>query len=91
MINKMKNDECLVYKDLIRTIENFPTEGISFKDITPLVYDKNAYKLVIDTFAKLLKNQGCTVIAGVESRGFWFAPAIAIEANLNFLPIRKEG
>ena len=77
-------------KNLIRMIPDFPKEGILFRDITPLLADKNAFSEVI----KILKEntpEGVTKIVGIESRGFIFGGALANVLKVGFVPIRKTG
>jgi adenine phosphoribosyltransferase len=73
----------------IRTINDWPTQGIIFKDITPLLADPKAMKAVVQAISELGKD--ADVIAGVEARGFVFASAVANELNKGFVPIRKKG
>lgn len=70
---------------------DFPKEGIAFLDITPFVYNADAYGAATEAFFSLIKELGANVVAGIESRGFLFAPAIAAKAKLNLIPIRKQG
>lgn len=79
------------FKDYIATVEGFPKEGISFKDITPLLQDKDAFKNACVEIAKFAKELGATVIVGPESRGFIFGCPVAYELNVGFVPIRKPG
>jgi len=76
---------------LIRDVKDFPKPGIVFKDITPLLGDAAAFKKVIDTMAGLYKDKGITKVAGIESRGFIFAAAVAYALGAGFVPIRKPG
>jgi adenine phosphoribosyltransferase len=73
----------------IRTIADWPSSGITFKDITPLLADPKAMKLVVQAIAELGKD--ADLIAGIEARGFVFASAVANELNKGFIPIRKKG
>lgn len=73
----------------IRTINDWPTQGIIFKDITPLLGDAKAMKSVVEVIAEL--GRDADLIAGVEARGFVFASAVANELNKGFVPIRKKG
>ena len=57
-------------KEKIRVIDGFPKEGISFKDITTLLNDKDAYKYAVDLMVDDLKDKGITAIAAPEARGF---------------------
>lgn len=77
-------------RSLIRTIENYPQQGVSFRDITPLLADGQAMR----TVAEALVAQADTsfdVVAGVEARGFIFAGAAAAVAGTGMIPIRKQG
>ncbi len=78
-------------RGLIRDVENFPQEGISFKDITPLVTDPRAFHMVIDGFAEYFIAEHIDAIAGVEARGFIFGGALAARLNASFVPLRKPG
>ena len=70
-------------KKSIRIVENFPKEGISFKDITTLIADGEAFKYSID--AKV------DVILGPEARGFIFGVPVAYALGVGFVPVRKKG
>lgn len=79
------------FKEKIGIIEDFPKKGISFKDITPLIGDGEAFKELIDTMAEKLKVQGVDYIAGPEARGFIFGVPLAYALGIGFIPIRKPG
>ena len=74
---------------LIRIIPDFPSPGIIFKDITPLLANKEAFAQCCKEIAVLA--QDCDYIAGIEARGFIFAAAAAVIADKGFIPIRKLG
>jgi len=76
---------------LIRDIKDFPTEGILFRDITPLLQDKNGLKQSIDSIAEILQNVDFDLIVGPESRGFIFGVPTAYKMNKGFVPVRKPG
>lgn len=76
---------------IIRTVPDFPKPGIQFKDITPLLQNPEAYQLAIDAFIQIARDTNATVIAGIESRGFYFACPVATALGLPFIPIRKAG
>lgn len=78
-------------KSYIRTIEDFPKPGISFKDITTLLQDSVAYHTAIDELARRFADQHVAVVTGPESRGFIFAAALAYRLNAGLVPIRKPG
>ena len=78
-------------KEKIRVIEGFPKEGISFKDITTLVADGEAFKESIDRIAEHLRNKNVDVILGPEARGFIFGVPVAYALGVGFVPVRKPG
>lgn len=75
----------------IRTVENFPKEGISFKDITTLLNDAEAFKYTVDLIADRLKDQKIDYIVGIEARGFLFGTVLAYKLGAGFVPARKPG
>jgi adenine phosphoribosyltransferase len=75
----------------IRDVPDFPKEGIVFKDITPLLKNPQAMTYVVDQIAQRFADQGVTVVAGIESRGFLFGPLVAQRFGVGFVPIRKPG
>ncbi|MCE5222451.1 MAG: adenine phosphoribosyltransferase [Clostridium sp.] len=78
-------------KERIRVIENFPKEGISFKDITTLISDGEALKEAIDQIVEHLKDKKIDVIVGPEARGFIFGVPAAYALGIGFIPVRKPG
>lgn len=79
-------------KDTIRTIENYPKEGISFKDITTLLKNKEAYRKAIDTMIENIKKKGeVDYIVGIEARGLLLGSAVAYGLGVGFIPARKPG
>lgn len=78
-------------KDYIAVVEGFPKEGISFKDVSPLLADKDAFKYTVKELAKAAKKYEPDVIIGPESRGFLFGTPVAYELNKGFVMARKEG
>lgn len=78
-------------KSLIRVIEDYPEKGISFKDITTLLKDKDGFRKTIDLLEAELKDYDFDYIAGVESRGLIFGSPLADRLNKGFIPIRKPG
>jgi adenine phosphoribosyltransferase len=79
------------FKDYIRIIEDFPKQGISYKDITPLLMDPQASALALKELTKSLQNQQIDKLVGIESRGFLFGFLMAQALNIPFIPIRKPG
>ena len=78
-------------KKYVRDIPDFPEEGISFKDITPLLQDANALASAADALFELIKNKKVDKVVGMESRGFFFAPLLATRLKAGFVPVRKRG
>jgi len=78
-------------KSKIRVIEDFPEKGISFKDITTLTKDKDAFKQAVDLIVEDLKGKEVDYIAGPEARGFLLGAAVAYGLGVGFVPIRKPG
>ena len=78
-------------KKSIRIVEDFPKEGISFKDITTLIADGEAFKYSIDSIAEHLKDKKVDVILGPEARGFIFGMPLAYILGKSFVLIRKKG
>ncbi len=79
------------FKEKIRVIENFPKEGISFKDITTLIGDGEGLKASIDAIVDYLKDKNIDVIVGPEARGFIFGVPVAYAMGIGFVPVRKPG
>lgn len=75
----------------VRVIEDFPTPGIKFYDITTLLNNGAEFRKVIDDMVAIAKEVKPDVIVALESRGFFFGPAIAHEMGLPFVPVRKKG
>lgn len=78
-------------EDYIRTIPDFPEEGIMFRDVTSVMQDAEGLKLAIDEMMRLLEGVECDVIAGAESRGFLFGMPLAYLLHKPFVLIRKKG
>ncbi len=78
-------------KDLIRDVPDFPTDGILFRDITPVLKDPGAFREVISEMTEMARALNPDVIVGVESRGFVLGAPIAMELGLGFVPVRKLG
>ncbi len=78
-------------KNKIDEIPDFPKKGILFRDISPLLRDPAALSLVIDEFTKIIHPSDVDVFAGIESRGFPLACALALKYNKGMIMIRKQG
>lgn len=78
-------------KSRIRTVANFPKEGIMFRDITTLIKDPIGLRLCLDDFYQRFKDENIDVIAGIDSRGFIIGGALANMLGKGFIPVRKKG
>ncbi|WP_291143355.1 adenine phosphoribosyltransferase [Flavobacterium sp. UBA7680] len=76
-------------ENYIRDIQDFPKEGILFKDITPLLNDVEARRECLSILVNSLKGQKIDKVVGAESRGFFFGMLLAQELNAGFIPVRK--
>ncbi len=75
----------------IRSIPDFPREGIIFRDITTLIKDRDAFDYVVNEFYEHYKNKRIDKVVSVESRGFIFGSVLAYKLGAGFVPIRKPG
>ncbi|WP_028376274.1 adenine phosphoribosyltransferase [Leeuwenhoekiella sp. MAR_2009_132] len=78
-------------KNYITDVPNFPKEGITFKDISPLLANPEATNKAVELLAKGLYGFDATKIVGIESRGFLLGILLAQKLKLGFVPIRKPG
>jgi adenine phosphoribosyltransferase len=75
----------------IRTIADFPKPGIQFKDITPLLSDRELLHKAVLALAAPFEEQGITKVMGIEARGFLLGPMLAHHLGAGFVPVRKRG
>ncbi|MHC5353302.1 adenine phosphoribosyltransferase [Myroides sp. LJL115] len=73
----------------IRDVQDFPKEGVVFKDITPLLNDHYALVQTTNALLDLIGDQKIDVVVGMESRGFFFATILAYKLGAGFVPVRK--
>lgn len=78
-------------KEKIRVIEGFPKPGISFKDITTVLNDGEAFRYTIDKLIDFVKDKNIDVVVGPEARGFLLGAPIAYKLGIGFVPVRKPG
>jgi len=76
---------------LIRDVPDFPSPGILFRDITPLLASPRALHIVLDGIAERFIGEHIDAIVGIEARGFIFGGALAARLNASFVPVRKPG
>ena len=75
----------------MRDVPDFPTAGILFRDITPVLGDAGLFRATTDAMASRFSSSAVTHVAGIESRGFILAAPIAQRLDAGFVPIRKQG
>ncbi len=75
----------------IRDIADYPREGITFKDVTPLLANPKAFHIVLDVLAERFIGEQIDTIVGIDARGFIFGGALAARLNAAFVPARKPG
>ncbi|ADO41932.1 adenine phosphoribosyltransferase [Ketogulonicigenium vulgare] len=78
-------------QDYIRTIPDFPHEGILFRDVTTLFGDPRGFRMAVDQMLHPFAGQRIDKVAGLEARGFILGGAIAHQLGVGFVPIRKKG
>jgi adenine phosphoribosyltransferase len=79
------------YKQYIEIVEDYPKEGISFKDITPLMNNGEAFKSAIDEIVQFAKEKKIDLVVGPEARGFIIGCPVSYALGVGFAPVRKEG
>ena len=79
------------YKKYIKIVQNWPKEGIEFKDITPLMDHGKAFKSAVDEVVAYAKGKEVDIIVGPEARGFIIGCPVAYALEKGFVPVRKEG
>jgi adenine phosphoribosyltransferase len=78
-------------KSKVREVQDFPTPGVGFKDVTPLLADAALLRETVGQLAGWVKSKDADVVLGAEARGFWIGSAIAVEAGVGFVPARRPG
>lgn len=78
-------------EEYVRSIPDFPEEGIIFRDVTSVLQDPDGFALAIDELKKCLEGLEFDVIVGAESRGFIFGAPLAYHFHKAFVPVRKKG
>lgn len=78
-------------EEYVRSIPDFPEEGIIFRDVTSVLQDADGLQLAIDTMQEMVKDLDYDVVVGAESRGFIFGTPIAYNNHKPFVLIRKKG
>ncbi len=78
-------------EEYVRSIPDFPEEGIIFRDVTSILEDAEGLHLAIDLIQEKIENTEFDVVVGPESRGFIFGMPIAYNLHKSFVPVRKKG
>lgn len=78
-------------KTLIRDVPDFPSKGIMFRDLTTMIKDGEALRVMSGELADLYRDRGVTKVVGIESRGFIGGSILAYELGCGFVPARKPG
>ena len=78
-------------KKYIKDIPDFPEPGVLFRDVTPLLADKDAYQESIRLLSDFAKEKKVDLVVGPEARGFLFGCPVALALNCGFVPVRKPG
>ena len=78
-------------KKYIADIPDFPEPGVIFRDVTPLLANKDAYQESIRLISEFAKDKKVDVIVGPEARGFLFGCPVALALHCGFVPVRKPG
>ena len=78
-------------KSKIRTVPNWPIEGVMFRDITTLLQDPDAFRQSCDELYERYKNMKIDLVVGLDARGFIFGSVLAYKLGVGFIPIRKKG
>lgn len=79
------------WASLIRDVPDFPSPGIMFKDVTPLLADARGFAACLEELAAPWRERRVDVVCGIESRGFIFGAALALALGVGFVPLRKAG
>ncbi len=87
----MKGMKKMDLASYIRNIPDFPKAGIQFKDITPLLKDKYAFRQTVDLLTHFFDGKNVDIVVGIEARGFIFGAAVAYLLQCGFVPVRKKG
>ena len=87
----MNEQQLVQLRAAIKTIPDYPIQGILFRDVTSLLEDADAFSLTMNLLANKYKNQGFTKVFGTEARGFLFGAPLALALGIGFVPVRKPG
>ena len=80
-----------IIRSHIRTVPDWPSPGVMFRDITPLLSNPRVFRVLIDQFVHRYFDSRPSAVAGLDARGFIIGSVLAYELNVGFVPIRKKG
>ena len=78
-------------KQAVRTVENWPEEGVMFRDIMPLLQNPKIFRKLIDSFVHRYQGQAIDAVAAIDARGFILGAPLAYELGISLVPVRKKG
>ncbi|MFT5591758.1 MAG: adenine phosphoribosyltransferase [Oceanicoccus sp.] len=78
-------------KNAVRTVENWPEQGVMFRDIMPLLQNKQVFRKLIDSFVHRYQGMQLDAVAAIDARGFILGAPLAYELGLSLVPVRKKG
>ena len=84
-------DDRTLIRDTIRTVPDWPSPGVQFRDITPLLSSPKVFRVLIDQFVHRYFDRRPDAVAGLDARGFIIGSVLAYELGVGFVPIRKQG
>lgn len=79
------------FKDAIRTVADWPQQGVMFRDITPLLQDPKTFRRLVEVFVLRYMDRKIDLVAGIDARGFILGSVVAHQLNVGFVPVRKQG
>ncbi len=79
------------YKNYIKIVDDWPKEGIQFKDITPLMDNGKVFKTAVDEIVTFARQKNIDLVVGPEARGFIIGCPVSYALEVGFAPVRKEG
>jgi adenine phosphoribosyltransferase len=76
---------------MVREVPDFPTPGVGFKDVTPMLANPDTLRQTVEELAEWVRAKEADLVLGAEARGFWLGSAIAVAAGVGFIPARRPG
>lgn len=85
------NNPSLDIRNAIRTVPDWPTPGVMFRDIMPLLQNPQTFRTLIDIFVERYRDMKLDAIAAIDARGFILGAPLAYELGISLVPVRKKG